>query len=188
MGKKDALTSEDWIKAGFRALVAEGAKGLRAEALARALGISKGSFYWHFADVPALKRSMIDYWYERATRHVIAVIQGQTMSGTERLRLLVVFASAPQPEFGGIGAEGALREWARSDDEVRAVARKAEAERLAFVSDCFLLEGFSAQEARWRAEVLYGCLIGLETLSAIGVPVGDNLERQLDTLLVKDDR
>ena len=41
--------------AGFRALSAEGPQGIRVEAIARQLKLSKGSFYWHFKDVQALK-------------------------------------------------------------------------------------------------------------------------------------
>ncbi|MFN3661424.1 TetR family transcriptional regulator [Yoonia sp.] len=43
---------EDWLMAGFRALASHGPSALRAAALARDLGTTKGSFYWHFKDLP----------------------------------------------------------------------------------------------------------------------------------------
>ncbi len=183
MSKKDALSAEDWLKAGFRALVAEGAKGVRVEALARALKISKGSFYWHFADAAALKSEMMAFWHENATRAEIASLRSANVSGTERLRRVVSFAGQPRPELGGVGVENAIREWGRSDEAVRRVVQLVESERLAFLAECFEMEGFEGECAVWRSQCLYACLIGLESLHLIGVHVSGNLELQLELLL-----
>ncbi|GGA45666.1 TetR/AcrR family transcriptional regulator [Pelagibacterium lentulum] len=183
MSKKDALSAEDWLKAGFRALVAEGAKGVRVEALARALKISKGSFYWHFADAAALKSAMMEFWYENATRAEIASLRSANVSGAERLRRVVGFAGEARSEFGGVGVENAIREWGRSDAAVRRMVQRMESERLAFLTECFEMEGFVGESALWRSQSLYACLIGLESLHLVGVQVSGNLERQLELLL-----
>ena len=52
------LGPEDWVMAGFRALAADGPQAVRAETLARGLGATKGSFYWHFKDLAALHQAM----------------------------------------------------------------------------------------------------------------------------------
>src|SRR5689334_18004652 len=47
----DRLAAADWVKAGLKALAADGVGALKADLLAKSLGISRGSFYWHFADI-----------------------------------------------------------------------------------------------------------------------------------------
>ncbi|HYP55470.1 MAG TPA: helix-turn-helix domain-containing protein, partial [Solirubrobacterales bacterium] len=37
-----------WVEEGLRALATGGPDAVRVEALARALGVTKGGFYWHF--------------------------------------------------------------------------------------------------------------------------------------------
>ena len=60
--KRIRLNRQSWIDAGLRALVAEGPTALAAEPLARQLGTTKGSFYWHFKDVPDFQKAVIRDW------------------------------------------------------------------------------------------------------------------------------
>ena len=43
-----------WVEQGLRALAAGGPDAVRIEPLAQALGVTRGGFYWHFADRRAL--------------------------------------------------------------------------------------------------------------------------------------
>ena len=56
-----------WIDEGLRALAAGGPDAVRIEALAQALGVTKGGFYWHFDDRRALLEEMLDAWERRAS-------------------------------------------------------------------------------------------------------------------------
>ena len=56
------LDAAAWIAAAFDALADGGIDAVRVEPLAKALGITKGSFYWHFADRRALLDAMLDAW------------------------------------------------------------------------------------------------------------------------------
>ena len=60
------LTPFDWTIAGIAALAEGGVDAVRVERLAKRLGASKGSFYWHFADRPALLQSMLALWEPKA--------------------------------------------------------------------------------------------------------------------------
>ncbi|HUF50410.1 MAG TPA: TetR family transcriptional regulator, partial [Longimicrobiales bacterium] len=53
---------EEWLAAAAAALTRGGVEAVKVEALARDLAITKGSFYWHFADRPALLASVLDQW------------------------------------------------------------------------------------------------------------------------------
>lgn len=55
-------TPQDWIDAGLKALRSDGPSGLQAETLARHIGATKGSFYWHFKDVPAFQSAALADW------------------------------------------------------------------------------------------------------------------------------
>lgn len=151
--------------AGFRALAAEGSGALRVEAVARDLGTTKGSFYWHFSDPADWRTAMLDYWEDMAFRRIIAAL-GSLPEGLPRLRALVGIATGLEydPAHGGAAAEPALREWARVAPQVAIVVQRVDAGRLAFVAACFAAAGSDAQAAAERARLLYATMIGLGAL------------------------
>ena len=51
-----------WIEEGLRALAAGGPDAVRIDPLAKALGVTRGGFYWHFEDRGALLEEMLDTW------------------------------------------------------------------------------------------------------------------------------
>ena len=81
------LSPDSWINAGFDALVARGPAALKAEALARDLKTTKGSFYWHFKDVPDFHRAMLTRW-ERETLARLDAVLDIDGSPVQRLRHL----------------------------------------------------------------------------------------------------
>ncbi len=166
MMTKTPLSGEDWIKAAFRALSSGGVQAIRAEAIARDLKVSKGSFYWHFRDVPDLKAQMLEHWACQATDAIIADVEANDGSGREQLRLLVEAATDDRNiAYGGVRTEGAIREWARYDSAAAAVLKAVDQRRLAYVAELFTRSGFSATSSRSGANILYGALIGLEALA-----------------------
>ncbi|MEA2418333.1 MAG: hypothetical protein QOE60_539, partial [Thermoleophilaceae bacterium] len=60
-----------WIEAGLRALAAGGPDRVRIEPLAGALGVTRGGFYWHFANRQALLEEMLDTWERIGVDEVI---------------------------------------------------------------------------------------------------------------------
>ena len=165
--KKTQLSADDWIKAAFRALSAGGVQAIRAEAIARDLKTTKGSFYWHFRDVPALKQAMLETWSKRATEDVIAINEGSSGDATARLQdLIALVTSERSAEYGGVRAEAAIREWARVDAEVASVAQNVDRRRLDYLQSVVSEIGYDGAGASEMARLLYGGLIGLEYLEA----------------------
>ena len=72
MSKRNQLTAEDWQKQALETLDKEGIHKVNVEYLARQLGVTKGSFYWHFKNHETLIRGMLDYWARTLTINVIA--------------------------------------------------------------------------------------------------------------------
>lgn len=177
------LTPRDWIAAGFRALVAGGEGGLRVEPLARGLGASKGSFYWHFTDLAALKAQMIALWERLAEEEITATLRASGAEGRGALLALIGRISVIPPEgYGGAGIEPALRAWARSDAAVARAVQAMDARRLA------VLEGFFAQghhpAPAQAAALFYAATLGLMELRlTTGADMRAGLAAQLDALL-----
>lgn len=163
---KKTLTSEDWIRASFRALTQGGPGAIRAEAIARDLKVSKGSFYWHFKDVASLQSEMLEHWQLAATEAIIENVDESGMKPEKQLHLLIMLATSTRNEpYGGVLAEAAIRDWGRyyqlAADTVTAVDEK----RLKYTRDLFLSCGHSKKRATQNANLLYGALIGLEGLA-----------------------
>src|SRR3954451_17545424 len=91
LGKRESLTAADWSEAALRALAHGGLTAVALEPLAKALGTTKGSFYWHFADRNALLEAALGLWEHRDTEGVIAALDASEDAAT-RLRDLLALA------------------------------------------------------------------------------------------------
>jgi AcrR family transcriptional regulator len=49
------LGLDDWIQAGYALLAEEGIQALKIDRLCDRLGVTKGSFYWHFDGIPSYR-------------------------------------------------------------------------------------------------------------------------------------
>src|SRR2546421_8583517 len=96
-----------WIEEGLRALAAGGPDAVRVEALAQALGVTKGGFYGHFADRNALLEEMLDTWERKAIDEVLERVEGQ--GGDVRARLRRAGALTFSPEL--LPIDLAVRDW-----------------------------------------------------------------------------
>ncbi len=185
MERKPALTREAWILAAFRALTKSGPQALKAEPLARDLKVSKGSFYWHFKNIDALKQAMIAHWRQVATAEIIAEITRSEQAPRAALSRLLVLSVVPRSApFGGRATEAAIRDWGRYESFVQQAIEAVDAQRLRFVAGLMEQYGLPPKEAAQKARLLYGALIGLEALSLSGKDhVGDDLQMLLAALL-----
>jgi AcrR family transcriptional regulator len=161
MTKAGSLTRTDWTMAATAALAAGGIDSVRVEPLARNLGTSKGSFYWHFANRAELLEAVLVRWEAEGTNNVITMAAGLE---TPRARLMAVLKKAVvglDLEEGDVaGVEGALRAWSAQDAAVAARVRAVDERRVAYLARELEQLGHDAGAARWRAEVLYLALLG----------------------------
>jgi AcrR family transcriptional regulator len=145
-----------WVHAALKALAAGGPDAVRVETLAASLGVSKGGFYWHFADRGALLGEMLDAWERTGTEDIIARVESHPGDARAKLRKLLEVTSAPE----GLSVELAVRDWARRDGDVAARLRQADNRRLEFVRSQF--RAFCPDEAdvEVRAMLAYSAVIG----------------------------
>src|SRR6202166_650305 len=113
----DQLSAKDWLDQGLRALAARGFTALKAEPLAKAMGVSRGSFYWHFADICAFHAAILKHWREGAAEQIIANLEAASDNDTPLLLLL-------RQAFGAkLALEKAVRTWATVDPAARAAVQ-----------------------------------------------------------------
>src|SRR3712207_657736 len=99
---------ERWVEEGLRALAAGGPDAVRIEPLARALGVSKGGFYWHFDDRRALLDEMLDAWERTTVDEVIDRVEAGGGDARAKLRRLFGFARAREDV---LRVDLAVRDW-----------------------------------------------------------------------------
>jgi AcrR family transcriptional regulator len=159
---KVKLSAEDWLMAGFRALASSGPSALRAEALARDLQTTKGSFYWHFRDLPDYLARLIQFWEESAFEGVIARLDPDLPPRPRLEQLCLLAAGLRDPGYGGAALEPAIRAWALSDGKVAEAVARMDARRIAYVQRLCVEAGVVATAT---PILLYALVVGLETLN-----------------------
>lgn len=180
---QNTLTASAWIEAAFRALTIGGSQAIRAEAIARELKVSKGSFYWHFENVDALKTQMLQLWQAQATQSIIEILEGSDVPAADKLRMLVdVATSDGNAKYDGVLAEAAIRDWARYDARASETVEAVDSQRLNYLDILFGQCGAKPPMIRTNSSILYGALIGMEPLSHAGLV---DLRKDLMCLLEK---
>jgi len=124
----------DWIDEGLRALAAGGPDAVRIEPLARALGVTKGGFYWHFDGREALLREMLDRWERVMVDQVIDEIEGGGGDARSKLERLFALAASVGPL---LKVELAVRDWARRDRAVARRLRRVDNRRMDYLRSLF---------------------------------------------------
>jgi AcrR family transcriptional regulator len=173
------LSVDDWIDAGLALLAEEGPSGVKIDRLCVRLGVTKGSFYWHFTDLAAFLKALADRWGEARDERRATFAELETLAPRERLAgMLDQFADPREWAL-----ERAVREWARTDRTVS--ERVAESDRWVFrsVRQVFLDLGFDAAEADTRAKMLFYTGVGFIYVGPQGQRGGRReRERMLDVL------
>lgn len=185
MASRETLSAVDWIKAGFRALTLGGPQAIRAEAIARDLKVSKGSFYWHFKDLPAFKLAMLAHWQSRGTAQAIALIENDQATPQDQLQQLLDFATNDlASEYGGVQVDAAIRNWALFDGDAGAILREVDAARFAYLAQLFGRCGKTEAQSTTCATIFYGALIGIQQFPAArGRYIQEDLSALLQLLL-----
>ena len=88
------LTASDWAEAALHLIAEKGLRALTVGALATRLGVTKGSFYWHFHSRAELLAAALARWEQRATTDAMRGLDAVT---DDRRRLELMLDAASQP-------------------------------------------------------------------------------------------
>jgi AcrR family transcriptional regulator len=161
----ERLTKSDWIAHGLRTLASGGAGALKVGAMADALSVSRGSFYWHFADVGDFKRQLLENWRELATERVIQEL-GEDAPGSNRLGLLMHRAMGEKNVL-----DRAVRLWAAEEEDVAAVVASVDARRVGYISELLVASGVEPGAAPGRAKFIYWAYLGRSIATGAHEPI-----------------
>jgi len=181
--KDSPLNEQDWIDAAMEILVRENVRGIRIDSLCSMLGVTKGSFYWHFKTRNDLLVAMLKNWRRRMTLNVIQSITRSGRTSKARLRNLLALVRRPKsPAFAQI--ESSIRDWARRVEMPREVVSEVDEIRLDYFQQLYIDAGFEKDDARKRAYLTYCIVMGDSILHRTldGGPHEEFLEETLDML------
>jgi AcrR family transcriptional regulator len=153
------LTASDWGEAALQLIAEKGLRALTVNALAARLGVTKGSFYWHFQGRSELLGAALARW-ERATTEAINGLDAVT-DHRRRLELMLDAASQP-PRSRSLYA--ALAE-AAEDPVVRRVLNRVASARIAYLEICYANLGCAPAMAKSHAVFAYAAYRGLLQLA-----------------------
>jgi AcrR family transcriptional regulator len=150
------LSRQAWVQAALDAIAEGGLAAVAVVTLAKQLGATKGSFYWHFANREALVEAALAEWEHSHTDAVIAEIEASSDDALQQLRLLFkrVTALAARDRI-----ELALLATA-DHPTVRPVLDRVSRRRIDFTAELFRRLGFSRAEAKRRALLAYSAYLG----------------------------
>jgi AcrR family transcriptional regulator len=169
----EQLSADDWISQGIKALTRSGFTALKADPLARAMGVSRGSFYWHFADLGAFHAAILKRWREIAAEAIIADVEADS---DDPLKALL------RRTFGArLDLERAVRNWAAFDPAAQSAVRAIDRRRLDYIEALLARRGLTPAMAQARAQILYWTFLGY-ALSGPPVPAA-RLPALLDEIL-----
>ena len=149
------LSRDEWLARALEVIGKKGASELAVESLAQKLGVTKGSFYWHFKNRDNFFRQLIEYWDVNFTQTVIAEISGQGGPAEERLLELMRLVQTKRLDR----FEMPVRAWAQQNPTLAPLVRRVDRHRISFVRSLFLEMGFDEDEAEMRPRVFLTYMI-----------------------------
>jgi AcrR family transcriptional regulator len=151
----------EWIRQGLRALADGGPDAVRVEPLAKALGVTRGGFYWHFADRDALLEAMLDAWEKMTTEEVAESLDSSGGDPSAKLRRLFALTS---PRV--VKVDLAIRDWARRDQAVAERLRRIDNRRMTYLRALFGAFGDDSGQVEARCLLAFSLLIGNHYIAA----------------------
>jgi AcrR family transcriptional regulator len=156
---RQLLTRHDWIAAALDALAEGDVRAVAVDRLARKLGATRGSFYWHFKDRDALVTAALEDWERRNTT---ALIPGLEAIADPVKRLRVLFREVYEKPVDAV--EIALAS-AAHEPLVEPVFARVTKARIDVLRRIFLDLGLPEADADDRAWLAYALYIGHHQLA-----------------------
>lgn len=147
-------TAVDWEEAALDMIAAGGLRSVAIPALAETLGVTKGSFYWHFQSLDALIGAALDRW---------EAADGQAIAELERIRQPAQRLKAAFEEAMQLTRAQALYValTATADELVTEVLKRVSRRRIRFLAGAFRELGLETTEAKERALLTYTAYLGV---------------------------
>lgn len=154
------LSAEDWAQAALDLIAEQGVAAVAVEPLARRLGVTKGSFYWHFPSREALLQAALERWENVEQEAVFGTLE-QVPDPRERLRALFQMVAH---EYQSHVIYSALLK-ALDHPAVQPVIDRVSKRRLDYLAASFRQAGLAREDALHRARLTYAAYVGFLQLN-----------------------
>jgi AcrR family transcriptional regulator len=156
MRGRPQLNREDWLRETLKVLQQRGVGGVKIVAIAARMGVTSGSFYWHFKDLRDLVGCLLEYWEQDLTDALVGRVRNWKGPPEERILILMLQVI----EEDSAVYDHAISVWARSDSAARKVFARTLRKRFDFAAWMFKRSGFCDQQAVIRGRLLVAYLMG----------------------------
>ncbi len=148
-------SAESWLQAGLDVLNDEGINSVKVLLLAKKLGVTRGSFYWHFENREDLLHQMLAYWEVYLTDTVIDQAKQVSGSAQDKLRDVLNNVMLNRQER----YDTAIIAWSRFDEAAAKCHTRVVRKRLRYLVSLLTETGMNSETARFRARVAYSLLV-----------------------------
>jgi AcrR family transcriptional regulator len=159
--ERNQLQRFDWLQQALEIFVKEGIDAIRITRLANDLGVTRGSFYWHFRNREDLIDSLVAYWKDKNTAAITASV-AQASSLVDGI--LGFFETCIDTAMFDPRLDLALREWARRSTSIHQLVIHEDAARIEALCQFYGRFDYPMPQALIRARVLYYSQIGFYAL------------------------
>jgi len=164
---RSRLGRGEWIQQALRVVGERGVEAVRVEPLAKRLGVTKGSFYHHFADRDELLVAVLDGWFQQATLMVIEIVNQFSRRPEQRLRRLLELSTSANDERSiWSRVDVGIRDWARRDRRAQSMLETIDTRRLAYIAERLLALGAERPDAETRSFLIYCYIISARQIAA----------------------
>lgn len=152
------LSARDWSSAALDAIATGGISAVSVERLARQLGVTKGSFYWHYSNREALLVAALDLWTEEIDD--LAAAARRVPEPLQRARDMFRLASRKHRAHAAYAALAAHADHPLIRPALKQVAKR----RMDDMTQVFCDLGLDPDTARQRAQLTVSAYLGFMTL------------------------
>lgn len=175
-------SKQDWIAAGVDCLKTLGPPAISAEKLSKFLGVTRGSFYHHFANISEFNKAVLDYWVESSTTSRFQIAKENSSNPKEELAQLVELSWQ-----GDIDLEIAVRTWAASNEQAQQCIADIDKFRLDYLITLYSAVMKNEEKGKRLAQIaFYGLLGAIHAQPRIAQQELGELVRAIQNMLLKE--
>ena len=177
---KHGVSRTEWLQVAAKILESHSIADVKIETLARALGISKSGFYWHFKNREELLDHLLEYWSHEVTEVITEnpkILELDPISRLRRTAEIILDYDLVRFEIG-------IRQWAFSNKKAAEVVASVNHKRMDFVGRALQELGFSGEDLEMRT-LLFTCYHSCESVMFHDIPVEQRrklIERRMELI------
>ena len=173
--KNRTLSREEWLEKALVVVSRAGGAKLRVESLVAAVGVTKGSFYWHFRSRDHFVTELINYWHDRYTLSVVRHFDALDDTAGDKLRQVMEMVFVNRLARHDL----AFRSWAIAEPHLRKLVKRTQSDADRRVWHVALTARGERLWAKLEGELL---AIDAEVLSSLDASERETLIRTMDAL------